>query len=669
MANKKLKGAKYKLEENFEALPVCNKNLSLVINSQTQKRITGLISSIWEKENPKKIYQILLMIMRKAYRKKAPRLIKKDKSFNPKSAWSEKDFYLICYGNHLLSKNKKTSPLGVLGNFLKHHFPPSEFPGLTVHLLPFYASPFHDRGFDVANPFVVNSKMGNWQDINQLAQHHHLAFDFVANHLSKDSVWFQRFLADDPSYADFFIAFNESKPDEMIRLKEIREKYQKLIYRPRAHDPFVRVKKKNGNYAWIYMTFSDYQPDVNYANPKVFFKMTETLLFYILKGATTLRLDAIPYLWKEWGTSCAHHPKTHALIELFRIIIDAVSPSTKLLAESMEPPQDSARYLSSSQIKKAHMAYNFLLCGLIPHTIINQNTSKLQKALQHFQTRSEETTQAVVCGKTHDGSSLNACRAPKSAKGKAVLKEKEIDQLAKLYTQKGLAKMPRGFVKKFKAKHGYSPRFANYKTITNSRGKTTKVVYEVISTYASLFENNPNKIVAALALGLPIKGIPFVYFTAPLATLNDYQYFLKTGNPRQLNEGSIYIEKLEKNLKNTHSLPHQVFIRMFSLLKIRTHQKAFHPNGAQVAISTDNKSIFSLLRISPDRKEKILALHNVSNKPQRLEINLNRLKINTKYFLDVALKIKSKAKHYPDTNNILSLEINPYQILWLKACG
>lgn len=653
----------YELEKDFKALPIYKENSPLKVSSKTQKKIKNLISFIWEKENPEEIYQGLLKIIKEAYQRKSPQLIKRDKNFDIQNRWSEKDFYFICYGDHLKSKKKKIYPLKVLSRFLHHYFNPRTFPGLTIHFLPLYKSPYKDGGFDVANPFKINQIMGDWKDVAYIARNYKVALDFVVNHLSKDCPWFKKFLNDDSEFKDFFIAFDEENPVQMAKFKQIREKYQKLIYRPRAHDPFVRVKKKNGKYTWVYMTFSNHQPDVNYANPKVFLKMTEIMLYYVLRGASTLRIDAVPYLWKEWGTSCVHHKKTHALVELFRIVLDVVSPSTKLLSESMEPPQDSARYLSSGKTKKAHMAYNFTPCGLIPFTLIHEDASRFQKALRYFQTSSNEIVQAVVCGKTHDGSSFNACRAPKSVKGKAVLSEKEINQLADFYTKRGLEKMPKNFAKQFKAKYGEPPRFANYKTITDSQGKTTQIVYEAISTYASLFKANPNKVVAALAMGLPLKGIPFIYFTALFAVLNDYQLYLKTGNPRELNRGRLYVEKLKKDLKNKKSLTYKVFNKMLVLLKIRITNKAFHPNGWQKPISAGNKAIFSLLRMSPDKKEKILTLHNISSKKQKLKINLNQIWSTQGKFLK---DIISKKTYKIDKKGEFVFSMKPYQILWLK---
>ena len=663
----------YILEKELTSLPLYQ-NPALEIPFQLEKRMKALIKFVWEREE-EKIYQTLIKILKEAQKRKPPWLLKRDQKFDPKNRWSQNQVYFICFGDHLKSKSKKTSPLRILYHFLRRHFDPKVFQGLTVHLLPIYTSPYRDRGFDVENPFKINKKMGTWEDIRDIGKDFNIALDFVFNHFSKDSPWFQKFLAGDPQFKDFFIAFDEDDPTKMTKLKEIRQKYQKLIYRPRAHDPFVRVKKENGRDTWVYMTFSLNQPDLNYQNPKVFLKMSEVFLYYILQGATTLRLDAIPYLWKEWGTSCAHHPKSHAILELFRAISDAFSPSVKLLAESMEPPQDSRRYLSSGGIKKAHMAYNFLPCGLIPFTMFKREALRFEKALRFFKTPSKETAQAVVCGKTHDGTSLNPCRAPKTTKGEPMLTEEEINWLAKIYEKRGVEELkersalpqnhplyvPQNFAQVFKKKYGQPPRFANYKTVVGKDGKPTKIVYEVISTYGSLFKGNPQKIVAALSLGLPLKGIPFIYFTALFAAPNDYNWYLRFGNPRQLNEGRIFVEDLKKALADKSSSTHKVFFKMHHLLKIRASHPAFHPQGEQKRLRLRNKAIFSLLRVSPDKRERIIVLHNISGRPQKGNINLKRLGIKTNSLVDLITKTTySFSKSF-------SFTLSPYQILWLKV--
>ena len=578
---------------------------------------------------------------------------------------------LICYGNHIRSENPTKTPLRALKEFCQYQFHEKEFSQLTIHLLPIYTSPYKDGGFDITDPFVVNPSMGTWDDVQSLSQQFNVAVDFVANHLSTSSEWFERYMADDPLFQDFFIGF-----DDKETVGKMEEEVLPKIYRPRPHNPFILVNKPDGSARWVYMTFSDHQADVNYGHPFVFLKMTEVLLFYILHGVKMIRLDAIPYLWKEWGSSCAHHPRTHALVELSRLACDLVNPEVKLLAESMEPLADSKRYLSTSEAAKAHLAYNFAPCGLIPHTLLTENTSVFQRNLLKFLPPGNNVNWAVVCGVTHDGSSINPCRAPQSIAGEAILNEEQINAVAKYYTEHGYQEMKgrselsvehpqhiqEDFIHRFSEKHGEKPRFVNYKTVTDHDGQPQQIVYEAITTYASLFDQNPDKIVAALGMALALPGIPFIYLTTPLAALNDFGYYLETGNPRELNRGRVVLEELMQDLSNEDTLTYKVFTAYKKLLQLRASNPAFHPNGALIPVSTASNAVIAFLRISVDQRQRILIVQNVSSMNNEADIALPK-----EISKSVSMGLDLISGHsLPVENYLLRLQLQPFMITWIE---
>ena len=77
--------------------------------------------------------------------------------------------------------------------------------------------------------------------------------------------------------------------------------------------------------------------DVDVRSPRTLLELTDVLLGYLRRGASTIRLDAIGFLWKESGTTCLHLPQTHAVIKLWRAIVDAVLPGAQLLTETNVP--------------------------------------------------------------------------------------------------------------------------------------------------------------------------------------------------------------------------------------------------------------------------------------------------------------------------------------------
>ena len=654
----------YPFDQRFLGLPKYEAVPQQQMTAAQHQKLDQLLAFIWPRQDLAAVKTQFLEMLAATQKRLAPEHLSEE------AGWSERQLVLICYGDHIRSRDPKKTPLQALGEFFQQQFHEPEFSQLIIHLLPIYRSPYKDGGFDIADPFEVNPVMGTWDDVRSIRQHFHVAVDFVANHFSIVSEWFERYMHNDPLFKNFFIGF-----DDQTEAKRFELEYLPKIYRPRPHNPLIPVTKPDGSIRWVYMTFSDHQADVNYHDPFVFLKMLEVLLFYILQGASMVRLDAIPYLWKEWDTSCAHHPRTHALVELFRLAGDVVNPSVKLLAESMEPLADSQRYLSTGTEAKAHLAYDFVPCGLIPHTLLTENASVFQQILPNLLPPRKSVNWAVVCGVTHDGSSMNPCRAPKSVEGYAVLNESQINAVADYYTEHGYRELktrmaldpihphalPPEYMRTFTEKHHEKPRFVNYKTIVDEQGQAQKIVYEAISTYGSLFDQQPEKIVAALSMGLGLPGIPFIYLTLPFALLNDFVYYQQTGNPRELNRGRVTLEDVLADLSDQRTLSAKVFSAYKRFLRLRVSSPAFHPDGSITPVSSENPAIFSFVRENLDATRRVLIMQNVSSAKQEVDLtfpeHLAALKTGRNLLSGKLLEIENRKLH---------LDLQPFAIQWME---
>ena len=137
-------------------------------------------------------------------------------------------------------------------------------------------------------------------------------FDAVINHISSQSDWFQRYLDGTPRFKNYFI---EVYPKTDLS----------MVTRPRALPLLSAVNTSSGT-RHVWTTFSADQIDLNYHNPDTLLDILAVLLFYVEQGADLIRLDAIAYIWKEIGTSCIHQPQAHAIIKLFRAVLDQVHP-------------------------------------------------------------------------------------------------------------------------------------------------------------------------------------------------------------------------------------------------------------------------------------------------------------------------------------------------------
>ena len=138
-----------------------------------------------------KIYKIFLSKKDIDYfENKIVQIIHQFNKKNPKKkqSISEKTTLVICYGDSVYSKRKKS--IKVFQSFfqkkLKNYFN-------TIHFLPFYPSS-SDSGFAVKDHYKVENKLGNWFDIKNISKSSEVMADMVINHSSARGLWFKNFL-------------------------------------------------------------------------------------------------------------------------------------------------------------------------------------------------------------------------------------------------------------------------------------------------------------------------------------------------------------------------------------------------------------------------------------------------------------------------------------------
>jgi hypothetical protein len=116
----------------------------------------------------------------------------------------------------------------------------------------------------------------------------------------------------------------------------------------------------------VWTTFSPDQVDLNFKSERVLTAIIEVLLLYVRRGADIVRLDAVTFIWRELGTTCAHLEQGHALVKLFRAILDVVAPHVALITETNVPHEDNISYFGDGY-DEAQMVYNFALPPLVLH--------------------------------------------------------------------------------------------------------------------------------------------------------------------------------------------------------------------------------------------------------------------------------------------------------------
>jgi len=483
------------------------------------------------------------------------------------SYWDERDIFLITYAD-MLNQSDKT-PVSVL-----HEFAREELNGLisTIHLLPFF--PYSsDDGFSVKNYREVDENSGEWYDIERLAQDFKLMFDFVLNHTSAKGEWFQEFLRGVAPERNYFITLHEDTDLSKVT-------------RPRSSPLLTEVNTNKGK-KHVWTTFSADQVDLDFSNPDVLFVFLDIMLFYVEKGADVLRMDAIAYLWKELGTNCIHHPKTHVVVKLFRDLLEIISPETILITETNVPHEENISYFGDND--EAHIVYQFSLPPLLLHGLLNERADIITKwAAELTDTTPQQTFLNFTS--SHDGIGMRPLQG--------LISDEEIQALA------NHAKKNAGRISMKR----------------NSDGSESP--YELNITYFDALKKDSDELPQTVArflvsqsVMLALKGIPAVYFNNLFGSTNYLSGFTHTGRARTLNRQKWNIHNLKDQLKNDHQHMGNVFSFYKKMLKVRRDEQAFHPNADQRVIETENNAVFAFTR----DENTILCLFNFSEKPIAIE--------------------------------------------------
>lgn len=248
-----------------------------------------------------------------------------------------------------------------------------------IHLMPFLDTvpERSDGGYAVADFRKVRPDLGTMEDLEALTAACHekgmnVCMDFVMNHTSEDHEWAKLARNGEGKYMSrYFFYADPSVPAA----------YEKTV-------PQVFPTTAPGNFTWladaehyVMTTFYPYQWDLNYANPLVFNEMMYNFLYLANRGVDVVRIDAVPYIWKEIGTSCRNLPQVHTIVRMMRLIGEIVCPSVILLGEVVMAPEHLAPYFGTEEAPECHLLYNCTTMATTWHTVATRDTRLLRMQL------------------------------------------------------------------------------------------------------------------------------------------------------------------------------------------------------------------------------------------------------------------------------------------------
>lgn len=414
-----------------------------------------------------------------------------------------------------------------------------------LHILPFFPSSA-DRGFAPKTYDIVDPAFGDWKDIRELADRYYLMFDFMINHVSRSSAYFQDFMAkkDQSPYREMFIRYRDFWPQGEPTPQEVD-----LIYKRKPRAPYIDVRFDDGTSEKIWCTFDEEQVDlaVNTETTRKFIR--NTIRNMADNGASVVRLDAFAYAVKKPGTNCFFvEPETFDLLGFCRDT--AQEKGAEILPEIHE------NYSIQKKLEeKNYWVYDFALPMLLLHAIYTGTNKNLLHWLQ-ICPRKQFTTLD-----THDGIGV--------VDVKGLMTQEQIHQTTEYLFSKG----------------------ANVKKAYNTLAYHNLDVYQLNCTYYSALGDNDDAYLLARAIQFFAPGIPQVYYVGLLAGKNDIELLEKTKVGRNINRHYYSKDEIEREVKRP------LLKKMYEIMRFRNSFPAF---DGEITVTDDGTQNGIIIRRTND---------------------------------------------------------------------
>lgn len=477
-----------------------------------------------------------------------------------------------------------------------------------IHLMPFLdvTKGKSDGGYAVKDFRKVREDLGTMEDLETLTKKCHekgmnVCMDFVMNHTSEDHEWAVKARKGEGEYMSRYFFFDNPV---------IPERYEQTV-------PQVFPTTAPGNFTYlpeldhyVMTTFYPYQWDLNYGNPRVFNEMMYNFLYFANIGMDIIRIDAVPYIWKEMGTPCRNLKQVHTIVRMMRMIGEIVCPATILLGEVVMEPEKVAPYFGTVEKPECHMLYNVTTMATIWHSLAAQDTSLLKKQLD------------TVCALPGEYTFLNYLRCHDDIgwgldfdflKGQGMEEIPHKRYLNDYYTGKFPGSVSRG-------------ELYNDDPVTQD-ARFCGTTASMCGIESAGFEQDEEKMKAAIRLDIMLhaymlmqSGIPMLYSGDEIGQVNDYTYKEdpdKCADSRYIHRG-VFRWDFAKKRKNKGTVEGQIFQSLDYLEKLRKQEKVFDADAKVYTYETWQQGIICVVREKAGTK--MIGVFNFAKEPRTVSV-------------------------------------------------
>ena len=420
-----------------------------------------------------------------------------------------------------------------------------------IHLLPFFPST-GDRGFAPTDYTKVDPKFGDWSDVEKLGQEYYLMFDFMINHISRHSKYYEDFQQkkDKSKYADLFLSWDKFWPQGRPTKADVD-----LIYKRKDKAPYQEITFADGSKEKLWNTFGPEQIDLDVRKKVTQEFIKQTLNQLIEHGADIIRLDAFAYAVKKLDTNDFFvEPEIWDLLAQVRDDIAAKG--------AMILPEIHEHYSMPFKIAKhGYFIYDFALPMVTLYSLYSGKSERLAHWLKMCPMKQFTTLD------THDGIGVVDARD--------ILTPEEVK-----YTSQELYKVGANVKKKYSS--------AEYHNLD---------IYQINTTFYSALGDDDKKYFMARLLQVFAPGIPQIYYVGMLAGKNDIKLLEETKEGRNINRHYYTREEVAEEVKRP------VVASLLKLFTFRNTEAAFDLEG-NIEVETPSENEIRIVRMNKDQTHK-----------------------------------------------------------------
>jgi glycosidase len=512
--------------------------------------------------------------------------------------------------------------------------------GITyLHLMPLFKTPAtnNDGGYAVSSFREVNPKLGTMADLARLAgdlraQGISLVLDFVFNHTSDEHDWALRAKAGDKVYQGYYRIFPDRTLPDLYQ-PHLREIFPEQAPGAFTYDPALQQ--------WVWTTFYPFQWDLNYANPAVFTAMLSEMLFLANQGVEVLRLDAVPFIWKEMGTPCENLPQVNTLIEAYNALVRIAAPALLFKSEAIVHPRDVRKYIGPA---RCQLSYNPIMMVSLWEALATRQVTFMTHTLQK-QFPLEPGTAWINYVRSHDD--IGWGFADEDAAEVGIKGDDHRYFLNQFYT----GQFPGSFA--MGEAFNYNPRTGDMR-ISGTAASLAGLEQALLRGDPVLIDHALRRLILLYGLVIAAGGIPLLYLDDEVATLNDRSYI---HDPHKaLDNRWMHRPKRDPvryaEAQQPDTIPGRVFSAIRHLIRIRKSTAGFGKT-ATTFVHTGNEHVLGMLR-----GDQLLVLANFSEFAQTVSAK------GLPFLFSGAVDLITGETLPTDP---VTIDLAPYQMLWIKT--